>query len=539
MLIRTRITLLACAAIFSVVAAFYVEYRNIDKNITQLKHAHVLIQEAKYLSALVHSLQKERGLSGGFLLKHTGLSADALNQQRKRTNLLLAEHANNLKQIKIDVFFRHLIKEIAFTRAQIDADRANWKEVRNWYSKQIEKFLDIITQESNGNISLISFYPIINLSLARENLGILRAEINRLYLKKFSQSALQDIASATKFYQAYSNSFRSFLRDSTPYLRERFETKVVNLSYQQVIDEIENALLGTPQKESLNAPTIWWDKVTRAIDFLKQIEEAHFKSASAQIAEEVSHKETYLWQYGVSAIILTCLVSLIAVLTILRILQALNILLKSLDSVVSTQDFAMRICNTREHDEFGRIALSVNSLLDFTDRVIKEKDDIANTDLLTGLMNRRSFLKRCRDELKRDDRHAHGVALIFCDLDYFKKINDIYGHGCGDLVLQRFSQLLLNNSRSTDTVARWGGEEFILLIHNSRRELLEILSEKLRAAVERLSVPPIEHLSCSFGIATRQHNEPFELLCNRADEALYKAKALGRNQVCFAEDLKS
>lgn len=163
---------------------------------------------------------------------------------------------------------------------------------------------------------------------------------------------------------------------------------------------------------------------------------------------------------------------------------------------------------------------------------------IAIKDDLTGLHNRRYFNERLLDELERVNRYPdEPVSLLMVDIDFFKKINDRYGHQKGDTVLVWFGNLLQKKLRKSDIVARYGGEEFaILLINTSKAEALEV-GEDLRRAIEKLSPENIggEKITASFGIATFNEDAySFKTLLAKADLALYAAKAHGRNRVSAA-----
>jgi len=163
--------------------------------------------------------------------------------------------------------------------------------------------------------------------------------------------------------------------------------------------------------------------------------------------------------------------------------------------------------------------------------VEEELQKLAVTDPLTGLYNRRMFLHLLECAIDQDRRYRHGLGLILCDLDHFKAINDSFGHGVGDSVLQAFATESRNCLREADVVARWGGEEFIILLLPSNLEKTRAVAEKLRQNTESLSVPPVERLSASFGITVFFGDDSIESFIKRADDALYKAKGNGRNRV--------
>jgi len=155
----------------------------------------------------------------------------------------------------------------------------------------------------------------------------------------------------------------------------------------------------------------------------------------------------------------------------------------------------------------------------------------ASTDPLTGIYNRMKFSKVLGDELKRAQRYDTPLAVILLDIDKFKSINDTYGHLDGDNVLKALTRLLAANIRSSDTLARWGGEEFILLAPGSDLDGGGLLAEKLRLAVAEHDFPIPQPVTASFGVAAYQLDDTELTLTNRADQALYQAKEQGRNRV--------
>jgi len=126
------------------------------------------------------------------------------------------------------------------------------------------------------------------------------------------------------------------------------------------------------------------------------------------------------------------------------------------------------------------------------------------------------------------------------DIDYFKRINDTYGHNGGDLVLQKMAQLLRENIRATDFAARWGGEEFVLVLPGTHLLEAQQLAENLRVLVANMQFDDVPDLHCtiSLGVGTLHALEPFHMLFRRVDIALYQAKAQGRNCVVLAQPVE-
>lgn len=154
----------------------------------------------------------------------------------------------------------------------------------------------------------------------------------------------------------------------------------------------------------------------------------------------------------------------------------------------------------------------------------------ANTDPLTGISNRRA----ADAWLKEMGTSARRCAVIFLDIDHFKSVNDTYGHDTGDAVLKEFATLLRNRIRSHDMVARWGGEEFVVLLSSLTQEEALSIAENLRKRIEAIDTPKLPRVTASLGVAHSQSGGSIEATIKAADEALYRAKTGGRNQVCQA-----
>jgi diguanylate cyclase (GGDEF)-like protein len=162
-------------------------------------------------------------------------------------------------------------------------------------------------------------------------------------------------------------------------------------------------------------------------------------------------------------------------------------------------------------------------------RIAHAQAELASVDELTGTLNRRSILSTGA-LLERSATHAGALSLLMIDADHFKSINDRFGHVVGDEVLRQLSELLRRNIRASDIVGRYGGEEFLVLMPDTGEEGALQVAEKLRAAVERGITRPVP-LTVSIGVATSRGSLTLERALALADEALYVAKAAGRNCV--------
>ena len=192
---------------------------------------------------------------------------------------------------------------------------------------------------------------------------------------------------------------------------------------------------------------------------------------------------------------------------------------------------------------FISLAMTVISLLNYRTIMMKrlntELSSQATTDTLTGVLNRRGIEPHFEREMNRKRRFRHPVSLMIIDLDHFKQINDRYGHAAGDEVLTEVASAIKSNIRNTDNVARWGGDEFIVLAENTNIVQAVRLSEKIHNAIMSINFKKIETITVSIGVSEYHSDENFQLWYDHADKALYRAKNEGRNRVIADQSVLS
>ena len=164
---------------------------------------------------------------------------------------------------------------------------------------------------------------------------------------------------------------------------------------------------------------------------------------------------------------------------------------------------------------------------------------LATTDTLTGLNNHRAFRRRLQEEVERSQRYRHPLSLILIDLDNFKRVNDTQGHPAGDAILAQVGNILRRGSRGTDMIARYGGEEIVVLCPETRPDEALILAERIREKIANnafgMPTGGEMKITISLGVAAiPAHGLDAEGLIEAADQALYDAKSQGRNRVCAA-----
>ncbi len=181
------------------------------------------------------------------------------------------------------------------------------------------------------------------------------------------------------------------------------------------------------------------------------------------------------------------------------------------------------------------VAAVVLTLVRRNDQLLEELREEARTDALTGLLNRRGFEERAALELKRARRDSAPLAAVTFDIDYFKRVNDEWGHEVGDRVLARTGELLADQSRDIDVVARFGGEEFVVLLPGCDGAAAEAFADRAREALARDRVTALPNVRLSAGILAASVPVSIEALLQGADAAMYRAKRSGRDRTVLFE----
>jgi diguanylate cyclase (GGDEF)-like protein len=174
-------------------------------------------------------------------------------------------------------------------------------------------------------------------------------------------------------------------------------------------------------------------------------------------------------------------------------------------------------------------------------KAYKKVEELASIDSLTGLSNRRDILKKIRHEANRFDRNKKPFALIMGDIDDFKSVNDTYGHDAGDMVLQAIANFIKTNIRKQDTVGRWGGEEFLVLLPDTDLKGAKFIAEKLREGIFSHTIQYSNYdlkVTITFGVAVYKKLRDINECIKEADQALYLGKVRKKNCVVSSDELK-
>ncbi|OYU32338.1 MAG: hypothetical protein CFE39_03675 [Comamonadaceae bacterium PBBC2] len=165
---------------------------------------------------------------------------------------------------------------------------------------------------------------------------------------------------------------------------------------------------------------------------------------------------------------------------------------------------------------------------------LHELNHMVGTDLLTGLWSRRRLEDALASEVERHQRYGQPLSLMFVDIDHFKAVNDQFGHPVGDQVLVALAAQIQLAQRAVDSIARWGGEEFVVVCPNTNLETATALAQRLRERIAKHEIPPVGRITLSVGVAEYQAPETWREWLQRADAALLAAKGQGRDRVWVA-----
>lgn len=528
MSIKTRILILGfLAATFLLCAVGFVlsiEFRNRADKRDQL----VYMQRVERLSALVTELQRERGISAGYLASAVDFKKTRLQDQQTKTQ----EALKHWRGIQIEGI--EGLQGLAAVQARVLGHEIKSADSFAWYSLAMVEVLDQIdTLQRDASLPALQkgLHAHLHLLYAKEHLGQMRASLTEFIARKDQpQMPIYGLARQLGLHHYHA---RSFQGDAAPELREAYRQLVVSPSMTATYAVVDTVLRGDPVTTTADA---WFLNATAAIDGLGKIENDSLSSLRKMVSAEIKRSDTRLWWVSLAAIMVSLILLTFVATTVHRLVFAFGRLVASIRQTISTGDFAHRITPAGD-DEMGVIARNFNELLEIAERLIEEKDRLASTDALTGALNRRKFPELFTHELRSQSEGAGSqtcLSMITFDIDHFKQINDGLGHAAGDAALQEVSRLVKELIRKTDVLARWGGEEFMILVPNVGLETAGQLAEKLRAAIENHSFSNGIRLTVSLGVSEYHAEDTLETVCRRADEALYAAKNQGRNRVCLA-----
>lgn len=269
----------------------------------------------------------------------------------------------------------------------------------------------------------------------------------------------------------------------------------------------------------------------RGVSVLSSYTELNIEGVSWAILSQIDEEEVFLpvielrnrtmmIALGVSLLVIVLSVAFSRIIT-----RPIHSLIEGLRSL-GQGDFSNRV-EVKSSDEIGQLSKFFNQAAEDLQKMTL----LSTTDSLTKISNRRRLEEVLRNEVERAKRYHQDLSLIMFDIDYFKKVNDNYGHDVGDLILKEIALLVKETIRKSDIFARWGGEEFMILTPNTDLDNAKKLAEKARVRIEDYPFSNIKNLSCSFGACQFREDYDIEVFTKKVDCALYLAKDKGRNRV--------
>jgi diguanylate cyclase (GGDEF)-like protein len=532
--IRLRLVLLASIAILSMAIGTWLVISRLNETRTSVEREVLHNNWALDCSSLIHYLQRERGASASFIAA-SPKDFDAVKRTRSDSNAALESLYNNplaTEHRLARLGLADLRVKLMEIRNGVDRRSIDWRRLRDAYTASINTLLGAVSYEMLHEADTYSpkLDVIAELALAREALGLLRATVNSVRGQVIRNTSDQIfIATELTLYRHHVDVVRTHASESEIIaLRSVLDTP----EHTWVMDAINRIL--SKHEILVAAPdgNQWWERSSKLIDALKTLEEDLFDKLARETTEKVRTQKTIvLWMSGAALVMLFILVGFVTI-TIARMMRDLRELSTALDQIVKKENYAIRLKDRGGRDELSHAFQLFNRLLEYTDRLIRDKETLASMDTLTGIMNRRAFMKYAEREITRATRYGHNLSLVFLDIDHFKQVNDTYGHATGDEVIKTFVDTVKARIRDSDLLSRWGGEEFIIMTPETGINGVKNFAESIRAGIAATEFPGVGHVTCSLGVAQWQPGETFEAFSSRADMALYEAKKTGRNRVC-------
>jgi PAS domain S-box/diguanylate cyclase (GGDEF) domain len=210
----------------------------------------------------------------------------------------------------------------------------------------------------------------------------------------------------------------------------------------------------------------------------------------------------------------------------------------TINDIIMKQDknIVLKLNMNRINQNHETLILCILQDITEESRTIKYFEELSRKDSLTGICNRRCLEDKLEEYLTLAKRYNRPLSVIMFDIDFFKHINDSYGHDVGDKVLKTIANIVSSNIRATDILARYGGEEFVIISPETTLEDAKALAEKLRKETESFLFEEGFSITCSFGVTSLNQEDTKETILKRVDEALYKAKREGRNRVVASQE---
>ncbi|QWB99696.1 sensor domain-containing diguanylate cyclase [Mycoplasmatota bacterium] len=188
-----------------------------------------------------------------------------------------------------------------------------------------------------------------------------------------------------------------------------------------------------------------------------------------------------------------------------------------------------------KRDSSGNVLLVQGIVFDVTESKLIEEQlrFLSERDALTSVFNRRTMYKKLGELIQIFNDSKETFSMIMFDIDHFKNINDTYGHLVGDDVLRKLAEIIIEDKRSEDIVCRYGGEEFFLLLPDTKQDGAVKVAKRLRKIIKKMDIPQVGHITVSMGVTTYQENDSIDEIIKKADDLMYEAKEDGRDNIKY------
>lgn len=307
---------------------------------------------------------------------------------------------------------------------------------------------------------------------------------------------------------------------------QKYNKEILEGHFKKILESKSSEIIHDKKNSLLIKPMIRDDKVI-----------AYVTSGYRGTVNEKMRAINQTFLYLLFLIIFTLfIISIFVIVFSLKLLHPLELLIDGIKKIAAG-DLSCNINNT-SNDEFGIVVDAFNEMTLKRKLVEEELIDLATRDGLTGLYNHKFFYTTLEKEIIRADRYNDEISMLLIDIDYFKKVNDTYGHRAGDTILKSLSQRLSTRSRTTDTLCRYGGEEITMILVKTNITDAQVIAEEIRLLIEKEPFviedgTPIS-ITVSIGVSTySERAKEASVIVSNADDALYKAKENGRNRVCI------
>lgn len=520
MTLRQRILLLGLVAILGMLGLLWQQYGAYKSAGAGIESFRRNVTTVGVLSRVAHALQKERGLS---LILGAHAETQELREQIHATDLDIA----GLAETGMDHgSFKASLDQARCSTAEPFARMAAYTELVRELLDEMER----LNHEPGAVVAAVDIAAHAHLAAAKEYLGQMRAILGYWLATRVDKAGAY--ARLIQLKALHDEEIRKFGLDASPEMRAFFSRQARERATGPVFNLLAEVVTGGNPPSDLDEKA-WWSMATMAVDCLKADEDHSLGLIDEKVEVELARLRRGMRFIMFATLAATGIVIVLAATLTASLLRGLHHIRSGMAAIAASRDFQRRL-PAEAKDEIGSMARSFNQLLDIVASLLAEKDALATTDPLTGISNRMRLGQTLDDELARRQRIPAHMAVILFDIDHFKSINDGYGHNVGDDVLRSLAGRVAASIRNTDLFARWGGEEFILLLRDDTGAAAAAVAEKLRRIIADTDFPPVGRVTCSFGVAAWRPGDTERSLVGRADLSLYEAKKDGRNLVVVA-----